>query len=120
MDLETSRSLHQLALTALEEGRLEESVLLLRSAVRDHTPNPQAWNDLGIVMEILGNPSQAAECYSRALCMNPFHREARSNLLGLEMQTMLRKQMKQQAAQIVMSRIKPASSEAKIARAISA
>ncbi len=119
MHTDRSRSLHRLALAALEDGRLEEAVLFLRSAIRESSPNSQAWNDLGVVMEALGNPTQAAHCYAQALQVNPFHREARTNLFALEMQMIARKRMKEQAAQIVMSRINPAGSSSRAARAIS-
>lgn len=119
MDTDRSRSLHSLALEALEGGRLEEAVLLLRASVRESGPNSQAWNDLGVVMEALGNPTEAERCYARALDVNPFHREARTNLFALEMQTIARRRMKEQAVQIVMSRINPAVSTSRAARAIS-
>lgn len=119
MDTDRSRSQHRLALEALEGGRLEEAVHLLRSAVGESHQNGQAWNDLGVVMEALGNPTQAARCYAQAMQVNPFHREARTNLFALEMQTMARRRMKEQAAQIVMSRIDPAGSTSRAARAIS-
>ena len=120
MELGTSRSLHRLALQAIEAGGLEEAVLLLRSALKEDAQNSQAWNDLGVVMEILGNPTPAAECYTRALNANPFDREARANLVALELQAVARRRMKEQAVQIVMSRIEPAASRSTAARAISA
>jgi len=103
----SNQSLHQQALEALENGRIEESVHLLRAAVEQSPSDSQVWNDLGVVMEVLGNPHQAVECYSNALVSHPFHREARANLIALELQTMTRKRLKEQATQIVMSRIAP-------------
>lgn len=117
MEHNKSQSLHCQALEALDDGRLEESVHLLRAAVRQSPTDSQAWNDLGVVMEALGNPGQAVECYSQALRSHPFHREARANLFALEMQTVARRRLKGLAAQIVMSRIAPAGSFPLAARA---
>lgn len=119
MEPNNSPSFHCQALEALMEGRIEESVHLLRSALEETPSDSQAWNDLGVVMEALGNPGQAIDCYARALQWHPFHREARANLLALEMQTIARKRMKEQAAHIVMSRIAPAASRPFAVRASS-
>lgn len=110
MESNNSQSFHCQALEALMEGRIEESVHLLRAAAEQAPSDSEVWNDLGVVMEALGNPGQAVDCYTRALQWHPFHREARANLFALEMQTIARRRMKEQAAHIVMSRIAPAGS----------
>ncbi|HNY39761.1 MAG TPA: tetratricopeptide repeat protein [Bryobacteraceae bacterium] len=117
MEFDSSQSLHRQALEALEAGRLEESVNLLRATVQESPSDSQAWNDLGVVMEALGNPCQAAHCYAQALRSQPFHREARANLFAMEMQTLARRRLREQAAQIVMSRIAPAGPLPRAARA---
>lgn len=99
---------------------MEEAVAWLRQAVSADAENSQAWNDLGVVMEALGNPTPASECYRRTLEINPFHREARSNLLALELQALTRQRMKEQAAQIFNSRIVPEGFSFRPARAIPA
>lgn len=115
-----SETLHRIALEALEMGRMEEAVAGLRQAVREDGDNSQAWNDLGVVMEALGNPTPAVECYTRALEISPFHREARSNLLNLELQTIARKRIREEAAQIFKSRMAPAGGSFPSARAMPA
>ena len=115
-----SESSHRRALEALEAGRMEEAVAGLRRAVGEDEENCQAWNDLGVMMEALGNPTRAVECYSRAIAIDPLHREARSNLLNLEMQAITRLRMKEQAAQIFTSSMAAAGLGLRPARAISA
>jgi Flp pilus assembly protein TadD len=115
-----SESLHRMALEALEAGLMEEAVARLRQAVSEDAENSQAWNDLGVVMEALGNPTPAVECYRRALEISPMHREARSNLLTLELQAITRQRMREEAAQIFRSRMAPAGVGFRSARAMRA
>ena len=99
---------------------MEEAVAGLRRAVGEDEENCQAWNDLGVMMEALGNPTRAVECYSRAIAIDPLHREARSNLLSLEMQAITRQRIREQAAQIFTSSMDPAGFGLHPARAIPA
>jgi len=119
MSRDRSDSLHHLALLAVEQQHLEDAVTLLRSALRESPENDAAWNDLGVVMEILGNPTQAGQCYALALRLNPLHEEAQKNLLQFGIQMDVRRKIKQQAAYAVASRIEAASEETRIARASS-
>ncbi len=64
----------------LESGHLEDAVLALRLAVELNPHSSESWNDLGVVMEALGNPREAMHCYQRALSVKPSHIEARTNL----------------------------------------
>lgn len=107
-----STALRYLALKALDEGRLEEAVNLLRGATEANRSDAKAWNDLGVVMETLGNPSTAARCYTEALAVDPFHSEARMNLGSLQMETAARRQLKALGLQAVMSRSRMGSSSA--------
>lgn len=99
---------------------MEEAVAWLRQAVSEDGENSQAWNDLGVVMEALGNPTPAVVCYRRALEIRPDHQEARTNLFTLELQTLVRKQLKEEAAQIFRSRIAPPEAGFRSARAMPA
>jgi Flp pilus assembly protein TadD len=122
VNMANSRSelFHRMALEALEAGRMEEAVAGLRRAVGEDVENCQAWNDLGVLMEALGNPTKAVQCYGRAIEIDPLHREARSNLLNLEMQAMTRQRMREEAAQIFKSSMAAAGLGVPPARAISA
>jgi MSHA biogenesis protein MshN len=73
-------------LAAIEEGRLEDAVAHLRWALRLNPRNCAAWNDLGVVMESLGNPSDARQCYQVTLRIDPNHKDAQSNLASLLLQ----------------------------------
>lgn len=115
-----SETLHRMGLEALEAGRMEEAVARLRQAVSEDGENSQAWNDLGVVMEALGNPTPAVECYKRALEISPLHREARSNLMNLELQAITRQRMREEAAQMFRSRMTPAGVGLRSARAMPA
>jgi Flp pilus assembly protein TadD len=87
----------QLGVEALIEGRLEEAVFLLRQAVTADPGFGRAWNDLGVVMEALGNPHEAMRCYGRAVTAPATCREARSNLGMLTLQMSLADSLARQA-----------------------
>lgn len=78
-----AESLRRLGLAAFEEERLEEAVHSLRQAIAADPQMDSAWNDLGVVMEALGNPFEALSCYRRALCLDHTATEARENLDAL-------------------------------------
>jgi Flp pilus assembly protein TadD len=92
-------------LEALESGRVEDAAHLLREAVRLDPQHGAAWNDLGVLMESLGNPTEAARCYQGALRSDPTHAEAARNLLALALQLQTRQMLKRTAAQAVRSRM---------------
>jgi len=71
---------HRQGVAALEEQRMEDAVYALRQAVALEPRLVSAWNDLGVVMEALGNPIEAVRCYRRALSVQPEQSEAKSNL----------------------------------------
>lgn len=76
----TARRLHRHGVLALQDQRMEDAVLALRQAVELDPAFVSAWNDLGVVMEALGNPTEAVRCYRRALTVQPEQSEAKSNL----------------------------------------
>jgi Flp pilus assembly protein TadD len=110
-------SLHQLALLAIDERRMEDAVHLLRAAIREKPSSDALWNDLGVVMEALGNPSKAGDCYAVALNLNPDHPEARGNLANLKAQLHMRELLKQKGIYAVMSRMAAASGAGRTASA---
>jgi Flp pilus assembly protein TadD len=71
--------LYKQGVKALEKSQLEVAVRCLRQAVQVNPYHASAWNDLGIVMEALGNPMEALRCYRTAIDRNSGHVEARSN-----------------------------------------
>ena len=66
--------------------RYAEAASLLREAVLLDPYLAAAHNDLGVLMESLGNPHEALRCYSAAMAADPHHREARRNLAALALQ----------------------------------
>lgn len=84
-------------LAALAAQRMEDAVSELREAVRLNPAMSAGWNDLGVVMEALGNPTDAMHCYGRAIEADPTHDEARENLASLTMQIDLAKALRRQA-----------------------
>ena len=76
----SARNFYRIALDALEAGRAEDAVHSLRATVGLDPHHAHAWNDLGVVMEALGNHHEAQRCYEAALRANPNLVEAQSNL----------------------------------------
>jgi Flp pilus assembly protein TadD len=93
----TAERSQQLGVEALIEGRLEDAVFLLRQAVDADPGFGRAWNDLGVVMEALGNPLEAVRCYRRAVSSTSACREASSNLGLLALQMRLADSLARQA-----------------------
>jgi Flp pilus assembly protein TadD len=76
---------------------LPDAVSELREALRLDPEYVKAWNDLGVVMESLGNCSEAMQCYGQALQLDPTHIEARTNLMALTIQIDLARALRHQA-----------------------
>jgi len=74
---------HRTGIEQLEAGQMEEAVKALRCAAELNPHAWQFWNDLGVAMEVLGNPHDAIRCYRRALVEEPSQIEARGNLGAL-------------------------------------
>lgn len=77
---------HLAGLELLESGHIQDAVHWLRHAVEIDPGNAPAWNDLGVILEALGNPRDAIYCYRRALRARPGMDEPRRNLLALAVQ----------------------------------
>ncbi len=82
----TSAECHLAGLEFLESGRVLDAVRLLRRALDLDPARAAAWNDLGVILEALGNPRDAVYCYRRALLAPPQMEEPRRNLFALAMQ----------------------------------
>lgn len=79
--------LHLEALQLLEQGLVQDAVLRLRQAVDQDPSCAPAWNDLGVILEALGNRRDAVHCYRQALRARPDMDEPRRNLMALAVQT---------------------------------
>ncbi len=92
----TAKKYHRAGVDALEKDRPEDAVRALRLAVELDPNLDVAWNDLGVVMEALGNSQEAVRCYKRALAVRAGFVEARTNLgmllLQMELAQVLRRQ----------------------------
>ena len=92
----TAKKYHRAGVDALGRNRPEDAVRALRLAVELDPELAVGWNDLGVVMEALGNAHEAVRCYRRALVVRPGSVEARSNLgmlmLQMELAHVLRRQ----------------------------
>jgi Flp pilus assembly protein TadD len=81
----------------LRTGNLDGAVAALRYALDLQPRCHKSWNDLGVVMEALGNPEEALRCYKRSLALQPAHPESRSNLALLSLQLAMCQAMGRQA-----------------------
>jgi tetratricopeptide (TPR) repeat protein len=63
-----------------------EAAQVLRQSTTVDPSFAPAFNDLGVLMEALGNQEQALGCYQTALRAEPDHYEARKNLAALMLQ----------------------------------
>ncbi len=82
----TAQDYHRMGVRALEAQRLEDAVIALRHAVELNPHMGRTWNDLGVVMEALGNPREAIRCYRQALAVQPDNQDAQGNLGMLMLQ----------------------------------
>ena len=82
----TAKRYHLDGVDALGRNRPEDAVRALRLAVELDPGLEAAWNDLGVVMEALGNSQEAMRCYKRALGVRVGFVVARTNLGMLTLQ----------------------------------
>jgi glycosyltransferase involved in cell wall biosynthesis len=64
-------------------GRLAEAEKTFRTALQSDSDNVEALNNLGVVLLHQDNATEALECFTRALSINPTHREALLNFADL-------------------------------------
>ena len=92
----TAKKYHRAGVHALSRNRPEDAVRALRLAVELDPGLEAAWNDLGVMMEAMGNAQEAVRCYKRALRVRAGFVEARTNLgmlmIQMEMTQLLRSQ----------------------------
>ncbi|HEY3442477.1 MAG TPA: hypothetical protein VGK29_17090 [Paludibaculum sp.] len=93
----TAKKYHRAGVDALGRNRPEDAVRALRLAVELDPGLEVAWNDLGVVMEALGNTNEAVRCYRRALGVRAGFIEARTNLGMLMLQMELAQVLRRQA-----------------------
>lgn len=96
--------LHCAALELLDSGCIEDAVRCLRRALDLDPLRAAAWNDLGVILETLGNRRDAVHCYRQALRAQPGMAEPRNNLFALALE-----------AASVLPRPRPASARAALA-----
>jgi Flp pilus assembly protein TadD len=68
------------AVLALRNDRAEEGETYLRCALALDYSRPEAFNTIGILMEIWGKSLQAQNYYRAALSLDPTYKPARNNL----------------------------------------
>jgi Flp pilus assembly protein TadD len=96
-DAPDARSLYAAGLAAIEQDRLEDAVETFRLLLDSEPNHADGWNDLGVIMEALGNPGEALKCYRNALEADPGHAGARANLKTLAMNLELAARVRRQA-----------------------
>jgi Flp pilus assembly protein TadD len=96
-DSPRSRRLYAASVAAIEQDRLEDAVETLRLLLEAAPGHSDAWNNLGVVMEALGNPGEALRCYRSALEADAGHAEARSNHTSLALNLALAAETRRQA-----------------------
>jgi tetratricopeptide (TPR) repeat protein len=79
MDQETKR-LYADALRLYEEGKIKESIEVLKRVVGIYPQYPDVHNALGLVYSLAGNHAEAISCFKRATELNPDYIEAYVNL----------------------------------------
>ena len=68
------------ATAALKDWKVEEAEALAKKAIAEEHTRPEAFNILGIVMEIRNDQYQAQTYYRAALAFDPAYDPARKNL----------------------------------------
>jgi tetratricopeptide (TPR) repeat protein len=73
-------SLHRLAAIRRQQGHLEESLALLKTAIRYNPRSADAHNSLGNTLEALRRHAEAIDCFRHALALRPDYPEAHNNM----------------------------------------
>jgi len=84
--LRRAEALWRAGVERLAEDCVPEAVAIFRECTAAYPAFAPAHNDLGVLMEALGNPVQALACYRAALAADPCHRQARHNLASLSIE----------------------------------
>jgi len=79
MDQETRR-MYADALRLYEEGKIKESIEVLKKVVSIYPDYPDVHNALGLVYSLAGNHAEATKCFEKATELNPAYIEAYVNL----------------------------------------
>ncbi|MBI3472055.1 MAG: tetratricopeptide repeat protein [Candidatus Solibacter usitatus] len=78
--LERARDKLSLAIAYGQQGRVEDSLRLLREAVEENPDAPLAWLNLGVTLEQAGKSAEAEAAYREAIRVQPDFTEARHHL----------------------------------------
>lgn len=89
---------YRAGVAALQREKVEDAVQHLRRAVELDPLLEDAWNDLGVVMEAIGNPREALRCYRQSLSVCPEQPEALDNLSKLLVQLDLAQALRRYAS----------------------
>jgi Flp pilus assembly protein TadD len=81
----------------LDHDQLEEALHAFRTAVHLDPYHSDAYANLGVLMEVLGNPHDALHCYEAALAADPAHARARTNLAMLKVALQMARALRAQA-----------------------
>lgn len=76
-------SLIELAKRSIGQRLFDAAVEHVRKAIGLDPTRPEAFNLLGVLMEVRQNQTEAQECYRAALALDPTHEPARKNLSRL-------------------------------------
>lgn len=109
----TAKRFHRAGVEALGRNSWEDAVRALRISVELDPDLGVAWNDLGVVMEALGNASEAARCYRLAVAVGAAASEARTNLAMLQLQMEISRMERNQALTSSVAPWRPAAPAAR-------
>lgn len=68
---------------AIEHGEIQLAIKIMRRAVGERPANPILWNDLGVMLEVVGQLDEAEQAMRNALVVAPDYAEGYASLAGV-------------------------------------
>ena len=78
------KALFNLGTLYVQLGDYNRGIGFFKNVLELDEENPQAWNNLGSIFEITGQPEEAIKAYQKSLALNPYQEEANINLVQIQ------------------------------------